>query len=185
LSQFISLLRGINVSGQKLIKMADLAALYESLDFKDVKTYIQSGNVIFHADSGDSAILSQKIKDAILTAFGFDVSVFIRTQDEWRQLAEKNPFLGESRIDSGALYVAFLSQSVTQEDVDWIDAPGPAGEEIRLAGTHAYLHYPNGVGRSKWNNNFLEKKLGVSATMRNWRTVLRIFEMCQKSKYDS
>ena len=185
MSLFISLRRGINVSGQNLIKMAELAALFESLDFKDVKTFIQSGNVIFHADSGDSANLSQKIKNAILTAFGFDVTVIIRSLEEWKRVVKGNPFLAENPTDIGVLYVAFLSATPAPENLEWIESPGPAGEVVRPDGIHAYLYYPNGVGRSKWNNNFLEKKLGVSATMRNWRTVLRIFEMCQKSKYIS
>ena len=179
MTTYIALLRGINVSGQKLIKMAELAELFKSLNLVDVKTYIQSGNIVFKSDVGDKSELRQTIEKAIEQKYGFFVRVFMRTAEEWREVVADNPFLKEPEVDISGLYVCFLDAIVSQENAAFFAAGGPDEERVHFSDYELYLHYPNGTGRSKWSNNFFEKKLGVDATSRNWRTVLKLASMCE------
>ena len=107
---YISMLRGINVSGQKMIKMAELKALYESLNFRNVETYIQSGNVVFESMMTNTAEVTKKIEDKIKQSFGFSAPVILRTQNEFLRVIEKNPFLTKSAEHVTKLYVTFLSR---------------------------------------------------------------------------
>src|SRR5690349_15767045 len=107
---FISILRGINVSGQKKIQMTDLKELYESLTFKDVTPFIQSGNVIFKSKKSPDEKLAKKIEDAIHKRYGFDVPVIIRTVEEMQHTISANPFLQQKNIDVEKLHVTFLAE---------------------------------------------------------------------------
>ncbi len=165
---YISMLRGINVGGNKKIKMSDLAALYESLGFKDVETYIQSGNVVFSSRERSPSALSKAIRNKIKESFGFDVVVVVRTGDEMEKVLENNPF---KEKDAGKLHVTFLSDPPAAKPLDVFDAVKDKSEEYSFSGKEIYLFLPYGYGRTKLSNNFFENKLKVSATTRNWRTV--------------
>ena len=104
---FISMLRGINVSGKNRIKMEELRELYESLGFQNVQTYVQSGNVIFESVETDVGEISTRIEKKIKRVSGFDVPVFVRTKSEFQRLIENTPFPGK---DTTKLHVAFLSE---------------------------------------------------------------------------
>ena len=162
------MLRGVNVGGNKKIKMSTLAALYESLGFKDAKTYIQSGNVVFSSHEPSPSALSKRIERAIKESFGFDAAVVVRTKAELEKAIDNNPFKDK---DPDKLHVTFLSDAPANRTLDVFDAAKDESEEYSISGKEVYLFLPNGYGRTKLSNNFFEKKLNVSATTRNWRTV--------------
>lgn len=148
--------------------MEKLKALYESLGFKKVSTYIQSGNVVFECRETSLAELAGKIDVKIEEAFGFDVAVIIRTRQEMERVVKDNPFNVEN------LYVTFLSSLPAEKPSERIRMAKAPEEDIKLSGMEVYLRCPKGYGRTKLSNNFLESKLKTSATTRNWNTVLKL-----------
>ena len=180
MTAFVSLFRGINVGGHQGIRMGELKALYESLGFKDVATYIQSGNVVFTSDDADVARLQGQIEDGFEKKFGFHVEVFVRTSAELRDIIDKNPFQGQQSKESKWVVVMFLAahpDDTAQEDLLKTYA-GP--EEIFIIGKEMYIYYPNGIGRSKLSHGFIEKKLKTFGTARNWNTILQLQKMMQR-----
>jgi len=178
---FVSLLRGINVSGQKKIKMAALRDIYQSLGFSDVESYLQSGNVVFTTAEEDAAIVAQSIKDAIADAFGYSVSVILRDVVTFRLVFTGNPFLIDSDEDPAKLYVTFLANVPNADDLSNLSLPVGVADDFHVVGQHVYVFCPNGYGRTKLNNTFFERKLKVAATTRNWRTVTALHTMMQSS----
>jgi len=178
---FISILRGINVSGQKKILMSDLKTLYENLKFKDVKTYIQSGNVVFKSDSKIPDVqLAGKIEKAISAKYNFEVPVIIRTKDELEKIISQNPFAKEKNIDLKKLHVTFLSETPEKEKATQIKEVDFSPDQFLIKGKEIYLHIPSSYGETKLSNKFFENKLKVSATTRNWNTVNKLFEMASQ-----
>jgi len=173
--QFLSLLRGINVGGKK-VPMADLRSLYSDLGFKNITTYIQSGNVIFESKV-EMASAGKKIEKGLKEKFGFDVSVIQRTKDELNSVIKGNPFLKEKNIEEEKLYVIFLGSSPDKELVKKLEESSPGPERFIIKEKTIYLYCPVGYGEAKLNNNFFEKKLKVIATTRNWRTTNILLEM--------
>jgi len=175
---FISILRGINVSGQKKILMADLKTLYEKLKFKEVTTYIQSGNVAFKGEEKWKDIkLAQKIEGAIFKKYNFQVPVIIRSKEELKKIISSNPFLKEKNIDTKKLHVTFLSEIPAKTNVESIEDIDFSPDIFILNGKEIYLHIPVSYGETKLSNNFFENKLKVKATTRNWNTVNKLLEM--------
>ena len=174
---YISLLRGVNVGGQRKIRMKDLADAYESLGFKNVRTYLQSGNAIFGFALNDAGKLSSIIEAGIRQKFGFPVKVLIRNVNELQLMIKSNPFLKRKGIDAEKLHVTFLSADPGKEPALKLDAGASGTDEFRLSGKEIYLFCPNGYGRTKLSNNFFEKRLGVTATTRNWNTVQTLLEI--------
>ncbi|RNI36273.1 DUF1697 domain-containing protein [Hanamia caeni] len=178
---FISILRGINVSGQKKILMADLKKLYESLKFSEVKTYIQSGNLVFKSDSKISDIqLARKIEKAISTKYKFEVPVIIRTKEELEKILSQNSFTKEKNIDVKKLHVTFLSETPDGGKIEQIKEVDFSPDRFIIKGKEIYLHIPGSYGETKLSNKFFENKLKVSATTRNWNTVNKLCEMAQQ-----
>jgi len=173
----ISMLRGINVSGQKTIRMPDLKALYESLGFTQVATYLQSGNVIFDCAILEASTVAGSIEKAIERHFGFTVSVFIRNRDDFGRIIEGNPFLTQRNEDIERLHVTFLSALPSAAALKNLETPIDTTDEYFLSGKEIYLFCPNGYGRTKLSNTFFEKKLKVAATTRNWKTVSALYGM--------
>ncbi len=173
----ISMLRGINVSGQKKIKMAALKTLYEDLGFENVETYIQSGNVVFQSNKISSASLSTKIAGAIEEQYGFTVPITIRMREEFKKLIISNPFLARKNIDPSKLYVTFLESKPKEVQLASIEAVDSKGDEYSVSGNEIYIYCPGGYGKTKLSNNFFESKLKQSATTRNWRTINMLHEM--------
>jgi len=168
---YIALLRGINVAGKKIVKMEDLRASFEALGFGRVRTYVQSGNVIFEAKRTSSYDLTKIITTEISRDFGFPIPVVLRTSDEIGQIAGDNPFLNERGLDHSKLHVTFLSALPARDAKERIDALNARPDQFRVRGREIYLYCPNGYGRSKLSNNSLEKALLTGATTRNWKTV--------------
>jgi uncharacterized protein (DUF1697 family) len=174
---FISLLRGINVSGQKQIHMDDLRTAYETLGFEFVRSYVQSGNILFATAVSDPGRLSDLIQAQIKGTFGFTTPVIIRSATDLEQVLAGNPYLNERQADPASLHVTFLSAEPSESARSAIVNPSKDGDEFVLAGDAVYVFCPNGYGRTKLNNTFFEKKLDVSATTRNWKTVTALYKM--------
>jgi len=176
MKKFVALLRGINVSGQKQIKMPDLKTLSEDLGFTKVQTYIQSGNVIFSAREKSNKKLEDKISSAIKSKFGFDVQVIVVTPEEIEYVIQNNPFIKKKK-DLEKLYVTFLSENLPAENIKKLNAVDYSPEEYIIDGRYIYLFVPNGYGKAKLNNNLFENKFKVFGTTRNWKTVNKLFEL--------
>jgi len=180
MTAYISMLRGINVAGHKPVSMSELRELFEGLGCKRVRTYIQSGNVVFEAARQAPSNLSKQIEEKILSDFGFPVPVISKTAEEMGAAIRNNPFLREKGIDPLKLHVTFLSQAPTLGALKKLDALAAEPDRFRCSGREIYLHCPNGYGTTKLSNNALEKALSVTATTRNWRTVNKLYEMAME-----
>ena len=180
MNTYLSLLKGINVGGYKRIGMPDLSALYRNLGLENVQTYIQSGNVVFSSTDSDPVELAGKIEEGIQAQFGFSVRVLVRTQEEWLQIFQNNPFLKRDSIDTGKLHVTLLTDYPGEELSEKIRLIQSEPDEFILSGKTVYLYCPNGYGRTKFSNDFFEKKLKVEGTTRNWNTVASLLEMAKK-----
>ena len=168
---YISILRGINVSGQKKIIMADLVKLYEDLGFTDVKTYIQSGNVVFNSTKKVSnSLLVKQIETKINEIYGFQVPVIIRTVDELSKIIASNPFKNET---SENLYITFLSNLPNSNHLENLTELNYLLDEFIVIEKEIYLNVSS-YGTTKLSNSFFENKLKVTATTRNWNTVNKL-----------
>ncbi len=176
MKKFIALLRGINVSGQKLIKMSELKSLFKKTGFQNVETYIQSGNVIFSSKETSAEKLSIKISSAIKKQFSFDVQVIVVTPKEIELALKENPFIKKKK-DTDNLYTIFLSSVPVKANVEKLDTAHYLPEEFKLDGKRIYLFVPNGYGKAKLNNNLFENKLKVFGTARNLKTLNALLEL--------
>lgn len=179
MKNWIVLLRGINVSGKRKIKMADLRQLLEELKFKNVLTYIQSGNIrLATSPKMEAQKIETKIKKAIEDQFGFDVPVCAREEAEWSKVIETNPFLDQKDADPTNFFVTFLHESPDPErQKEVIEKYNFLPDEFVFKGREVFLNVPNKYGKTKINNQFFESKLKVKATTRNWRTINKMAEL--------
>jgi len=168
---YIALLRGINVSGQKMIRMEDLKKALGDLNFIDIRTYIQSGNIVFEHDKTDPGNLAAAIAGVILKHFGFTVPVIVRTRSALGVTFKKNPFLLKTDHDAGKLHVTFLDRIPDPERECKTNEISFLPDEFVISGEEIYLYCPNGYGRTKLTSQFFESKLKVVTTTRNWKTV--------------
>lgn len=173
---YIAMLRGINVSGQRIIKMDRLRAVFEDMGFADVKTYVQSGNVIFVTDES-AANLAVIIERKILDEFGFEVPVLTKSANEFKEIVKRNPFLKDRAIDGSKLHVTFLSDDPPRNALELLQPLAVGPEQARIVGRAVYLYCPNGYGNTRLNNTAIEKKLSCRATTRNWATTNKLLEM--------
>ena len=171
---YISILRGINVSGHKLIKMDALKKMFEDLNFKNIRTYIQSGNVIFESKKVDTKSLETIIGKQIFKTFGFEVPVLVKEKKDWKTVFENNPFLKNRNEDISKLHVTFLSAEPEQVNIDKLLETKFNNDEFVVSENVVYLFCPDGYGNTKLSNTFFENKLKVSATTRNWKTVIEL-----------
>jgi len=174
---YIAMLRGINIGPNKRMKMEKLRASCEALGFNKVKTFIQSGNVVFQAAKLSPAALCKQLEDRILSDFGFSAAVITRTKDEMARVVKNNPLLKEPDIDPAKLHVVFLLESPKSEALKRLETLTLAPDKFGVAGKEIYFYFPNGVsGSSLWKHS-LDRVLSVTATMRNWNTVNTLHEM--------
>ena len=171
------MLRGINVSGQKLIKMEALKRLYEALGFENVITYVQSGNVVFESESQHSTLIEQILSDKIKDDFGYEVAVFVITVEQLSKIVERNPLVYGTGKEVSSLYVTFLSPYPDMIGKEDIEVKKQEGEDIIFSNEAVYLYCPNGYGTTKLTNKLIESKLNVVATTRNWKTVNALLEI--------
>jgi uncharacterized protein (DUF1697 family) len=177
---YIAMLRGINLGSRKRVAMADLRELFGELGAEDVRTYVQSGNVVFR--SGKRAPeLARAIAKAVRMSLGLDVTVILRTKAQLAKVVSINPFVKsgvKSGIEPATLHVTFLSEKPSAGRVR--ELATPAGSDgFEIVGCEVYLRCPNGYGKSKLQNAFFEKQLAVAATTRNWKTVTTLAELAR------
>lgn len=173
------MLRGINVSGQKIIKMAALKMMYEKLKFKDIQTYIQSGNVVFRDEGSSPKELEVKISNQIKKQFGFEIPVIVMETEELKRIIENNPFAKDESKDKSFLSITFLSDQAEHINPEIIQQKQSPGEEFSVNDKAVYLYCPNGFARSKLTTDFLENKLKVKATSRNWKTSNKLLSIAE------
>jgi uncharacterized protein (DUF1697 family) len=170
--KYIALLRGINVGGKRKVKMADLLAMCEEIGLKEVRTYIQSGNIVFESPEEDTSVLGKSLQEQIMATFGFEVPVMVMTQAYLQQVAENNPFLKLNKdLDTKLLHVTFLAEQPAEDLIKVLVEKDYGTDEFEVIENRVYLYFPNGYGRTKLTNTVFEKKLQVAATTRNWRTI--------------
>ncbi len=172
---YVSMLRAVNVGGTSRIKMDALRAVYESIGLKDVRTLLQSGNVVFRSGISDREQLVKRITQELERRLELKVDVILRTLPEVASIVERGPVLSP-RADKAKLLVMFLS-AVPDGAAQAAFAKGHKGPEmLEMRGPEIYLYYPDGVGRSKLTGAFIENKLNVSGTARNWNTLQKLLE---------
>lgn len=178
MSKFISMLRGINVSGHKKIKMTDLKILYETLSCENVVTYIQSGNVIFDHTSLDKKSIKEAIEKAIENKYGFSVYVDVREKDDFLETLLALPFQSVNLEEDGTkILVTFIANNPDQKKIDLLSGYALPTEKVIFGDRAFYLHCPNGYGKTKLSNAFIENKLKMRATTRNLRSVSKLCEL--------
>ena len=170
------LLRGINVSGTKMIKMDALIKSLENIGFTNVRTYIQSGNVF--VDSNETASkVAFMIKQEIFKTFGHDVANIVITKQDLEYCLTKNPYLKDKDVDTKKLYVAFVSKELNENAIHELKISQFKPDEAIVDGNKIFVKYDIGAGKTHLDQKYIEKKLNVTATMRNWNTVNKLFEM--------
>ncbi len=174
----IALLRGINVGGKHKLPMSELAALFAEAGCDEVRTVIQSGNVVFRATQALTERIPALIADVIADRYGFRVPVVTRTAPEIREVARGNPFIAAG-VDTGKLHVAFLADEPSPELIALLNPDRSPPDEFVASGREIYLHLPNGVARTKFTNDYFDRTLGTTSTIRNWRTLLMLLELAE------
>jgi uncharacterized protein (DUF1697 family) len=170
----IALLRGVNLAGKRKVAMADLCAVLEGMGYEDVRSLLQSGNVVFRCTSKSTAHLERKLEQAIETELGLKTDVHVRTATEWESVVAHNPFVAEARSDPSHLLVLFMKDAPAARAVAALEGAIVGRERVGVGGRQAYLVYPDGVGRSKLTTALLDKHLGGRGTARNWNTVVKM-----------
>jgi uncharacterized protein (DUF1697 family) len=178
LTVYVAMLRGVNVGGNSL-KMDWLRQACAGLGLQDVRTYVQSGNIVFSSRLGAEK-LAKTLKTTIDTQTRLPVTVVVRSASEMAQIAAGNPFLKARGVDPSRLYVTFLTKAPSKPALEKLDALAGARDEYRWMGREVYLHCPINYGETKLSNTAIEKSFAVGATTRNWKTVTVLCEMAGK-----
>jgi uncharacterized protein (DUF1697 family) len=175
---FIAFLRGINMAGHNTVKMNDLLLLFKGLGFNDSETYIQSGNVIFSStDDQSTPEIISKIETAIAKKFSYQVPVMLRTVAEMNKLMSLNPFMNEPGFDPSKMAVILLYETASEAQIHKIRDVNYPPDKFQVIGKEIFFYCPNGFGRTKLYTNFFEKKMGVTGTARNWKTMTSILTL--------
>jgi uncharacterized protein (DUF1697 family) len=171
---YLALLRGINVGGHRKVAMADLRDLLTQLGFADAWSVLQSGNLVFRSEERSSARMEQLLEAEAGKRLHVQTDFFVRTAEEWKVVIAENPFRVEAERDPAHLAVMFLKDAPDRDAVESLRAAITGPEIIRAEGRHAYIVYPDGIGRSRLTHALIERKLGTRGTGRNWNTVLKL-----------
>lgn len=179
----IAILRGINVGGKRKILMQDLKMLFNDLGFKNIETYIQSGNVFFDLDENQSDLeISKKIEQAIFRKYKFEVPVIVRSTKDLEMVVKNNPFYQENETDINQLHLTFLKESPVRENSKKAESHNYDPDRFVVQGKHVFVYCEGKYHQTKINNIFFENKLKTTATTRNWKTVLKLLELSNKGK---
>lgn len=173
---YVSLLRGINVGGNKKIKMADLRALYKSLGFTDVSTLLQSGNAVFKSDLTDTSKIAKRIEDGIEAQFGFHSDLFVLTAAQFRTAFDNNPFTGDD-YEGSKLLVTLYAETLPDDLMQKLHDAHDGSETIKSSDNVLYVYFPDGMGRSKLANKTLGQIIKISSTGRNWNTMTKLLAL--------
>ncbi len=175
MQKWVALLRGVNVGGKNKLPMVELKTYLSALGLRDIKTYIQSGNVIFYSDESNASILSRIIADLVLDKFGFTPKIIVLTIDELQVTIDNCPFM-VSEDEGNLLHYFFLQQDPANPNIQELNAIALPSERWQIKNSAFYLYTPDGFGRSKLAIK-AEKLLGVATTARNWRTISKIIKL--------
>jgi uncharacterized protein (DUF1697 family) len=174
---YVALLRGVNVGGNNLVGMSELKELCAKVGLGDVRSLLASGNLVFECGKRSCGKLELMLEAETLKRFGVGVDYVIRTGEEWGPIVRRNPFLKEAKKEPGRVVVMFFKKALVGKDVEGMKVVVKGREYFWGEGRELYVVYPDGMGRSKFSNTVIERKLGVRGTMRNWNTVLKLGEM--------
>jgi len=177
---FIALLRGINVGGHNKVPMAELRALAEELGWAEVRSYVQSGNLVFEAE-GEPASLEAELERAIERTFELSIAVIVRAAADWPAYVAGNPFPGASESAPNAVMLALSKAPPKSGAVEGLLERAAGGERVERVGDALWIHYAGGSGRSKLSPALLDRLVGSPVTTRNWRTVLKLDELARRS----
>jgi uncharacterized protein (DUF1697 family) len=178
MARYVALLRGINLGAKRRVPMAELRARLEEAGYEDVRTLLQSGNVVLTSDV-DAATLERDLRETLRAAFGFDIAVLARTSDELAEIVAREPF-GAVADDPARLQVSFLSAEPDPAGVEELEQANVAPERVAFLGREIYAWHPGGVGRSELAKLITDRRLGVEVTARNWRTVTNLLELARE-----
>ena len=173
----LALLRGINVSGHNMIKMEALKTTLEATGFTNVVTYIQSGNVFVETVEESGFGVGFKIKQEIFKTFGHEVPVIVIGKNDLDLCFKNNPFLKQEDVDTKKLYVAFISKELSNSAINELKISQFKPDEAVIDGNRIFIKYDIGAGKTRLDQKYIEKKLNVTATIRNWNTVTKLLEM--------
>jgi len=173
----LALLRGINVSGHNMIKMEALKTTLETIGFTNVVTYIQSGNVFVETEEESGFGVGFKIKQEIFKTFGHEVPVIVIGKNDLELCFKNNPFLKQKDVDTKKLYVAFISKELSSSAINELKISQFKPDEAVIDGNRIFIKYDIGAGKTRLDQKYIEKKLNVTATIRNWNTVTKLLEM--------
>ena len=173
----ISFLRGINVGGRKKIKMAELREVYASMGFRNVRTLLQTGNVIFETDEADLALVKEQLQAGIYAAFGLDVQLIMRSPAAFKTIFKRHPFTDAQLDEPRKIAVVFLPKAPSLEAVEDLRKYNSGRELIEADGSELFIFYTDGQARSKLDNSRIERALGLQSTARNWNTCNRILKL--------
>ena len=176
----LALLRGINVSGHNMMKMDALKTTLEGIGFQNVQTYIQSGNVFVDTDEENPAKVGFQIKQEIFKAFGHEVPVVVIAKSDLEKSLINNPFLKEKEVDTKKLYVAFISIALRSDSINDLKISQFKPDEAHIEENRIYIKYAIGAGKTRFDQKYIEKKLNVTATIRNWNTVTQLLKMYEE-----
>jgi uncharacterized protein (DUF1697 family) len=181
MSTCVALVRGINVGGRNRVAMTDLRRLGERLAFQDVRTLLQSGNLVFHSDAQDTAAIERRLEQEAVKHLGLKTAAFfVRTAEEWAALVKRNPFRDEAERDPSHLLAVLRKEAAKPASIAALRAAieaMKAPERFEVRGRDAYIFYPAGIGRAKLTPALVEKHLAGPGTARNWNTVLKLLEL--------
>ena len=174
---YIALLRGINVGGHRKVPMAELRELFAKSGLTNVKTYIQSGNVIFQSSNRDSKKLENNIQKFILDQFGFEVPVLVRTKDELTTIFNNCPFIDAKKTESYFVFLSAIPDKILVKEASQKTYPD---DEYVILNDCIYLFCSKGYGRAKFNLSYFEKKLNSNATARNYKTMVKLLALSEE-----
>ena len=175
---YVAFLRGINVSRKRKVPMAELRAMCERLNLQNVKTYIQSGNIVFKSSMVQTNDIAILLHNEIQKHFNFNVPVIVKTVNELSQIIEKNPFVSQEDITANRIYFVLLNSLPAIELLKNLSEETFENEAYEVVDNCLYLKCALGYGKAKLNNNLIERKLKVMATTRNYRTMNKLQELC-------
>lgn len=176
---YIALLRAINLGKYNKVKMADLRSLLESLGLENVQTYIQSGNVIFDSNLNKDE-LQKMLEEKMETKFGFHIPVILRTVSEFEEIVKKCPYESAMLLEGESIHISFLSEAPLKENLDKLNRFSNEIDEYQIKDTEVYIYFHQNLHKSKLPAQL--QKLEVSATLRNWKTVMKLVSMVESRK---